>query len=63
MTAHNCHCNEEYRGHLSDSPWRDALAALVSPVVRLHRLRNIRSQMLRDALYDHDGCNARGDDG
>ncbi len=63
MTAHNCHCNEEYEARLLDSPWRDALAALASPIVRLHRLRNIRTQMLRDALCDHDGCNARGDDG
>lgn len=63
MTAHNCDCNEEYRGRVSDSPWRDALAALASPMVRLHHLRNIRTQMMRDALRQDDGCNARGDNG
>lgn len=62
MTAHNCHCNEEYRGCPSHSTWRDALATLASPMFRLHHLRNIRTQMFRDAICDHDGCNARGDD-
>ncbi len=69
MDAHNCHCNDEFRRELSGSlnkqhrvAWRNALAALVSPMIRLHHLRNIRTQMLRDALGDLDGCNKRDDD-
>ncbi len=69
MNAHNCHCTDEYRDRLSDPPsgpnriaWREALAAIASPMVRLHHLRNIRTQMLRDALCDRDGCDTRGDD-
>ncbi len=69
MTAHNCHCTDDYRGRLSDSvagqhriAWREALAAIASPMVRLHRLRNIRTQMLRDALGDLDNRKTRGDD-
>ncbi len=62
MNAHNCHCTDEYRGHLSDSPWRGALTVLASPMVRLHNLRNLRTRMLHDALGDVDDCNARGED-
>ncbi len=69
MNAHNCHCTDEFRGNLSGSltsqhriAWRNALAALASPMIRLHHLRNIRTQMLRDALCDLDGCDKRGED-
>ena len=69
MNTHNCHCRDEFRGHLSDSltdqhriAWRDALAKLASPMVRLHQLRNMRTQMLHDALDDLDSGNERGGD-
>ncbi len=68
MSAHSCNCTDEYRQDLSDSltrqhriAWRNALATLVSPMIRLHHLRNIRTQMLRDALRDRDCGNHRGD--
>ncbi len=69
MDVHNCHCNDKYRDQLSNSlssqhriAWREALAAIASPMVRLHHLRNMRTQMLRDALCDLDGCDTRDDD-
>ena len=67
MRAHNCNCTDEYRPDLSASlsdhsraAWRDALAALAKPILRLHQLRNIRTQMLRDALDNRDCKNRRG---
>ena len=69
MNAHNCHCTDEYRDRPPDSAggqhriaWREALAAIASPMVRLHHLRNIRTQMLRDALCDLDGCDTGCED-
>ncbi len=69
MDAHNCYCTDEFRGDLRDSlgdrhriAWREALAALASPMVRLHHLRNMRTKMLRDALGELDSRNKRGDD-
>ena len=69
MNAQNCRCTEEIREDLSGSlgdqqrvAWRDVLATLASPMVRLHHLRNIRTQMLHDALGDLDGCDKGGDD-
>lgn len=66
MNAHNCHCTDEHRGAPSHAltgkhrlAWRNALAALASPMVRLHHLRNVRTQMLRDALASHD-CHNTG---
>ena len=65
MTAHNCHCSDQLRGDLSDSltsqhriAWREALASLASPMVRLHHLRNVRTRMFRDALGTRDDCDA-----
>ncbi len=69
MNAHDCHCTDHFRGHPSKSlsarhriAWREAIARLASPMVRLHRLRNIRTQMLRDAICSIDGCQERDDD-
>ncbi len=69
MNAHNCHCTDDFRGHAAKSlttrhriAWREAIARLASPMVRLHHLRNMRTQMMRDALCDIDGCSKRGDD-
>ena len=62
MNAHNCHCTTEYYGRLNPLAgqhriaWRNALAGLASPFVRLHQLRNIRSRMLQEALGDLDKC-------
>jgi hypothetical protein len=63
MRAHTCNCTDEYppdlSGSLSDRrriAWRNALAGLAKPMLRLHQLRNIRTQMLRDALNQRD-CN------
>ena len=76
MNHQNCHCKDAYQDHLSawaahiGSPatvarqhrfaWRRALASLASPMLRLHHLRNIRTQMLHDALGDLDGCDSAG---
>ncbi len=73
MNRQNCHCQDAYQDHLTawaghigsrDSlarrhrfAWRSALARLASPVLRLHHLRNVRTQMLHEALDDLDGCN------
>lgn len=69
MNAHNRRCTDEFREDLSGSlgdqrrvAWRAVLATLASPMVRLHHLRNIRTQMLHDALGDLDGCNKGADD-
>ncbi len=43
--------------------WRSALGTLASPMIRLHQLRNIRTQMLREALGDSAGCNDAGTPG
>jgi hypothetical protein len=63
MRANTCNCTDEYRQDLSGSlsdhrriTWQNALAALAKPMLRLHQLRNIRTQMLRDALNTRD-CN------
>ena len=69
MSTQCCNCTDESRHHLSNSlsdhsrtVWRNALAALASPMLRLHHLRDIRTQMLRDALGDRDCGEHRGDD-
>jgi hypothetical protein len=69
MRAQTCNCRDEYRQGLSGSPsnhrridWQKALAALARPMLRLHQLRNIRTQMLRDALNNRDCNNHRGQD-
>ncbi len=76
MNRQNCHCKDAYQdrlftlaGHIR-SPvmvsrkhrfaWRSALAGLAGPMLRLHHLRNIRTQMLHDVLGDLDGCNSAG---
>lgn len=72
MNSHNCHCQDDYRARLSGwaqasgSPeslarthrfaWRNALAGLASPAVRLHQLRNLRTHLMHEALDDLDGC-------
>ena len=72
MTGQNCHCQDAYQdrlfnlaGHIR-SPvmvarkhrfaWRSALARLATPMLRLHHLRNIRTQMVDDLLDDLDDC-------
>jgi hypothetical protein len=76
MNTQNCHCTDRYPGgsaasagpaHVGQSivegrrlVWRSALAGLVSPIVRLHHMRNVRTQMLRDALCELDHCRTAG---
>ncbi|TDJ14487.1 MAG: hypothetical protein E2O63_00055 [Gammaproteobacteria bacterium] len=76
MSGHNCHCKDAYQDRLftfaghTRSPvmlarqhgfeWRQMLARLARPMLRLHHLRNIRTQMLDDALEDLDGCKSAG---
>jgi len=73
MNDQNCRSNDASQAHLSfwvghigtpDSvaerhqfAWRSALARLASPVIRLHELRNLRTQLFHEALGDRDGCN------
>ncbi len=62
MNTHDCHCQDDYQGHLTSHhrvAWRNAVAALVSPMVRLHQLRNVRTRMLHEALCDLDHCDKR----
>ena len=42
------------KGNLPKPSWREALAALARPAIRLHRYRNLRSAMFYDAMHDHD---------
>jgi hypothetical protein len=68
MSAPNCHCNNEYQGRLTGMAdqhrvaWRNALAILASPIVRLHELRNARTRMLHEALRNQDHCGTRNRD-
>ena len=69
MRAQPCNCTDDYRpdlsGSLSDqrrTAWRNALAVLARPMLRLHQLRNIRTQMLREALNNRDCNKHRGQD-
>lgn len=76
MNGQNCHCKDAYQdrlyslaGHIR-SPvmvarkdrfaWRSALGRLATPMLRLHHLRNIRTQMVDDLLEDLDGCKSAG---
>ncbi len=76
MNRQNCHCKDAYQdrlftlaGHIR-SPvmvagkhrfaWRSAFAGLAQPMLRLHHLRNIRTQMLDDLLDHLDGCRSAG---
>lgn len=70
MRAQPCNCTDDYRPDLSGSlsdhrriAWRNALATLARPMLRLHQLRNIRTQMLREALNNRDCNNHRGQGG
>ncbi|MFQ6005859.1 MAG: hypothetical protein ACE5OQ_10175 [Woeseia sp.] len=59
MNARHCDRTHEYRGRGATRQgfaWRNALSGLVSPMVRLHQLRNLRTHMLHSALEDLDRC-------
>lgn len=76
MNGQNCHCKETHQDRLftlaghTRSPvmvarthriaWCSALAGLAQPMLRLHHLRNIRTQILDDVLDDLDGCKSAG---
>ena len=76
MNGQNCHCKDAYQdrlfswaGHIR-SPvmiarrhriaWRSGLAGLATAMLRLHHLRNRRSQMVDDLRDDLDGCKSAG---
>ena len=76
MNGQNCHCKDAYQdrlfslaGHIR-SPvlvarrhqiaWRSAIARLATPMLRLHHLRNIRTQMVDELLDDLDACKSAG---
>jgi hypothetical protein len=44
------------KGNLPKPKWRDAIAALVQPAVRIHEYRNLRSAMFYDASREDDRC-------
>ncbi len=76
MNGQNCHSKDPCQDQLSNwaghirSPamvarkhrfaWGSALAGLAQPMLRLHHLRNIRTQMLDDVLDDLDDCKSAG---
>ncbi|MFQ5547459.1 MAG: hypothetical protein ACE5FV_04145 [Woeseia sp.] len=57
MNARHSHCTHESKGRgvtRHGIAWRNALTGLVSPMVRLHQLRNLHTHMLHSALDDLD---------
>ena len=76
MNGQNCHCRDAYQEHLFRSAghirspvmvarrhqiaWRSAIARLATPMLRLHHLRNIRTQMVDELLDDLDACKSAG---
>lgn len=36
--------------------WRDALAALAAPAIRMHEYRNLHKSMFYEAVCQMDGC-------
>ncbi len=58
MTTTPCKCEQEAMalqfGRFRRISWRDALASVVAPAIRLHQYRELRSQSLRNALCAHD---------
>jgi len=42
--------------NLRKSRWRDALAALAGPAIRMHKYRNLHKSMFYDAMGQMDGC-------
>ena len=76
MNGQNCHCKDTHQDRLFTLAghtrypvmvarthriaWRSALAGLTQPMLRLHHLRNIRTQMLDDVLDDLDDCKSAG---
>jgi len=42
------------KGKLPKPPWREALASLLAPAMRLHRYRNLRSAIFCDVMCEHD---------
>ena len=46
------------KGNLPKPKWRDVIAALAKPAIRIHRYRNLRSAFYYDAIREHD-CSKR----
>ena len=46
------------KGNLPKPKWRDVIAALAKPAIRIHRYRNLRSAFYYDAIREYD-CGKR----
>jgi len=46
------------KGNLPKPKWRDAIAALAKPALRIHKYRNLRSAIFYDAADEYD-CRKR----
>jgi len=44
--------------NLQKPRWRDALAALAGPAVRMHKYRNLHKSMFYDVMCQMDSCEA-----
>ncbi len=42
------------KGNLPRPKWRDAIAALARPAIRVHEYRNLRSAIFYDAMCEYD---------
>lgn len=44
------------KGNLPKPKWREAIAALMKPAIRVHEYRNLRSAIFYDAVHEDDCC-------
>ena len=44
------------KGNLPKPKWREAIAALMKPAIRVHEYRNLRSAIFYDAVHKDDCC-------
>ena len=44
------------KGNLPKPKWRQVLAALATPAVRVHNFRNLRTAIVYDTLSQYDSC-------
>ena len=50
------------KGNLPKPKWRQVLAALATPAVRVHNFRNLRTAIVYDALCEYDNCDRSEED-
>ena len=46
------------KGNLPKPKWRDVIAALAKPAIRIHKYRNLHSAIFNDAVSEYD-CRKR----